>query len=111
MTKKQILLLLRNPVFLFITVIGNAAVMLFALAIYLVERGSNTMMESYFDAFYLAMTTITTVGYGDVHPVTTLGRILCMLLMVTGPGLFLTYIAMLSSLFSKLEVEEIEAEA
>ena len=67
-------------------------------------------MSSFFDAFYLAMTTITTVGFGDIHPVTTSGRVVTMLLMVSGTGLFLTYIAMLASHFSSAEMAEIESE-
>ena len=34
------------------------------------------------------MTTITTVGYGDKYPVTTEGRLLAMVVMISGMGLF-----------------------
>jgi len=40
------------------------------------------------DAMWWAMTTITTVGYGDRYPVTTEGRIVAVALMVVGVGLF-----------------------
>lgn len=40
------------------------------------------------DAIWWSVATITTVGYGDVYPVTTEGRILAMVLMVSGIGLF-----------------------
>jgi voltage-gated potassium channel len=40
------------------------------------------------DAIWWAVSTITTVGYGDVYPVTPEGRILAMILMVSGIGLF-----------------------
>jgi len=40
------------------------------------------------DAFWWSVSTITTVGYGDVYPVTPEGRILAMVLMVSGIGLF-----------------------
>jgi len=40
------------------------------------------------DAIWWSVSTITTVGYGDVYPVTGEGRILAMFLMVSGIGLF-----------------------
>ena len=40
------------------------------------------------DAIWWSVTTITTVGYGDKYPVTTEGRIVAMVLMVSGIGLF-----------------------
>jgi voltage-gated potassium channel len=40
------------------------------------------------DAVWWAMTTITTVGYGDRYPVTTEGRAVAVALMVVGVGLF-----------------------
>jgi len=43
--------------------------------------------------------TITTVGYGDKFPVTTGGRVIGMLLMTGGVGLFGTFTAFISSWF------------
>ena len=40
------------------------------------------------DAIWWSVSTITTVGYGDVYPVTGEGRILAMFLMISGIGLF-----------------------
>jgi voltage-gated potassium channel len=40
------------------------------------------------DAIWWSVTTITTVGYGDKYPVTGEGRIVAMILMVSGIGLF-----------------------
>jgi voltage-gated potassium channel len=40
------------------------------------------------DAIWWSVSTITTVGYGDVYPVTAEGRVLAMVLMVSGIGLF-----------------------
>jgi voltage-gated potassium channel len=38
-------------------------------------------------SIYWAVVTLTTVGYGDLAPATTLGRMLSMLLMLTGYGI------------------------
>jgi voltage-gated potassium channel len=51
------------------------------------------------DAFWWSVSTITTVGYGDVYPVTTEGRILAMILMVSGIGLFGVLSGLAASIF------------
>ncbi|MDI6789495.1 MAG: potassium channel family protein [Thermodesulfobacteriota bacterium] len=45
------------------------------------------------DAFYFTMVTITTVGYGDIHPATQTGKMLTILLIVMGVGTFLGVVA------------------
>ena len=52
------------------------------------------------DAVWWAMTTITTVGYGDRYPTTTEGRMVAVLLMSAGVGLFGTFSGFLASWFS-----------
>ncbi len=45
------------------------------------------------DALYFTIVTVSTVGYGDVHPVTGPGKVLAAVLIVTGVGAFLAVIA------------------
>lgn len=52
-----------------------------ALVIFNVEPNS---FESFFDAIYWATVSLTTVGYGDIYPVTTAGRIITMLSSMFG---------------------------
>lgn len=42
------------------------------------------VFDSFFDALYWATTTLTTVGYGDVYPVSNLGRAISMLSSIFG---------------------------
>ncbi|OLO07557.1 ion transporter [Salinicola sp. MH3R3-1] len=51
------------------------------------------------EALWWAVVTVTTVGYGDYYPITTMGRIVAVLLMVCGVGLFGSFAAYVSSLF------------
>jgi len=44
--------------------------------IYTAEHTTNPNINNYFDALYFGLTTLTTVGFGDVSPVTTQGRII-----------------------------------
>ncbi len=58
-----------------------AYVLISALVIYNVEPQS---FETFFDAIYWATISLTTVGYGDIYPVTTIGRIVTMVSSVFG---------------------------
>jgi len=51
------------------------------------------------DALWWAVVTTTTVGYGDHYPVTTAGRVVATILMVTGIGLFGTLSGVAASIF------------
>lgn len=53
---------------------------------YLVENGKNGF-ASIPDSIYWAIVTITTVGYGDIAPVTTLGKFVASVIMMMGYGI------------------------
>lgn len=57
------------------------------------------------DAIWWAYVTITTVGYGDKYPVTGEGRMIAVILMTVGVGLFGTFTAYISSWFVKSSAE------
>ena len=59
------------------------------------------MMDSYFNALWLIVITLTTVGYGDVYPITMAGKVLGGSLAVLGVGMFALPAAILASAFSK----------
>lgn len=58
-----------------------------------------------FDGIYWAVTTFTTVGYGDIVPVTMLGRTLSMILQVIGAMFFGIIIAMIGSYVNRAQDE------
>ncbi len=58
-----------------------AYILISALIIFNVEPDS---FPSFFDAIYWATVSLTTVGYGDIYPVTTIGRIVTMVSSIFG---------------------------
>lgn len=56
--------------------------------LYIAENGVNAAIKSPLDALWWGIVTLTTVGYGDVVPVTGEGRIAASILMLLGIGLF-----------------------
>lgn len=63
-----------------ITVLGGGA------AFSAVEKGPNGETLSVWDGVWWAVTTVTTVGYGDFSPKTSTGRIIALAVMVVGIG-------------------------
>lgn len=59
-----------------VCVLAGGYTLLSALIMFQVEPES---FETFFDAVYWAMVTLTTVGYGDIYPTSDLGRIVSMI--------------------------------
>lgn len=51
------------------------------------------------DAFYFSLVTVTTVGYGDIHPATQAGKLLAVILIISGVGTFLGVVANATEMF------------
>ena len=63
-----------------------ALVIILGSIMYLVENGENGF-NSIPDSIYWAIVTITTVGYGDISPVTPLGKFIASIMMFIGYGI------------------------
>ena len=70
------------------------------------ESDEASNIKSAPDALWWAMTTMTTVGYGDRYPVTTEGRIVACVLMVAGVGLFGSFTGYMASLLVEPEIKD-----
>ena len=98
---------LRGRVGIYLAGSVTMIVLVGALAMLDVERGGDGPIQSAGDALWWALTTITTVGYGDTYPVTTAGRFVAVGVMVCGIGVLGVVTASFASWLLE-RVEEIE---
>lgn len=68
-------------VFLFVVLI---IVIITGSVMYVVEHGSNEKFTSIPQSVYWSIVTLTTVGFGDIYPVTPLGKFLASFIMILG---------------------------
>lgn len=68
---------------------------------YILEYDVNDAVGSYLDAIYWALVTISTVGYGDISPVTDLGKVVAMFGIVFGIAMISFVTSVMVSAFSE----------
>jgi voltage-gated potassium channel len=66
------------------------------------EEGANEGIDGFDDALWWSMTTLSTVGYGDLYPETTGGRVVALVTMVMGVGVLGTLAATIATAFLDL---------
>ena len=86
----------------FITFIGGAV-------IYVFEYKVNPNIHNFFDAIYWSLITISTVGYGDISPVTHQGRILTMFLILAGIAFISFSTSIIASAFTE-KLQEVKSQ-
>jgi len=59
-----------------------------------------------FDAFYMALMTLTTVGYGEIHPLSFRGRLFASFLMLVGVATVFISFAILGDTLLRLELAD-----
>jgi voltage-gated potassium channel len=87
----------------FVTVMGGGA------GFAALENGHHDAHVSAWDGVWWAITTTTTVGYGDLAPVTTGGRIIAIAVMIVGVGFVALLAGGAAQRFLARDVAEIEA--
>jgi voltage-gated potassium channel Kch len=96
---------------------GSALLTLLLLGVFVLEFGSlailnaeqlapNGNIKTASDAIWYTIVTISTVGYGDRYPTTTNGRLIGILIIVIGVGIFGTFTGYLANLFLSPANEE-----
>jgi voltage-gated potassium channel len=83
-----------------VALIAGAIVLLASLAAYQAEHKTNPEFATVGDALWWGIVTLTTVGYGDIVPKTTAGRLCGVAIMITGIAVLGVLAGSLASLFN-----------
>lgn len=90
----------QKEILLTISGIAISYILISALVIINVEPDT---FPSYFDAIYWSIVSLTTIGYGDIYPITTIGKIITMITSIFG----IAIIALPSGVITAGMMEEI----
>ncbi|MDR6300310.1 ion transporter [Mesonia maritima] len=90
-------------VFLFAVVVLS---LIFGTVMYIVE-GAESGFTSIPISVYWCIVTLTTVGFGDIHPVTPLGQFIAAVIMIMGYGIIAVPTGIVSAEYSKISRKEI----
>ncbi len=71
------------------------------IAIYILEADKNPHIHTLFDGIYWAVVTVATVGYGDIAPVTDVGRAISILIIISGIAMISFVTSIIVSAFSE----------
>ena len=101
----RIVLALKNTkaeLFVF-SIINICFIYLAAVLVYHAEHAAgSTMFKSMFDALWWAAVTFTTIGYGDIYPITAIGKLITAGLSIMGLGIVAIPTGIIASALTKI---------
>jgi voltage-gated potassium channel len=94
---------------MYILIFAFSSIMFGAYAEYVVEFAApESKISSFGDALWWAPVTVTTVGFGDIYPVTSEGKVIASFLMIIGIMILGLFISTLGSSFVESWIEKKE---
>lgn len=96
---------IKRPAFIFLGILAATLMSFFSVLIHFVESPSNPQFDSYLESAYFTVSTMTSVGYGDVTPQTHLGKIIAMAMMLLGTFIFVSFTGVIASTVIEAELE------
>ena len=102
--------LLRTPVFWLFTGFGNACIIGGALLYRHFEAPANPVAADFLECLLWAVGIVTTVGAGNLQPVTFAGKVLMVLMMVGGAVFLWSYMALFIGALVDPELRQIESD-
>jgi hypothetical protein len=92
---------IKDKSFIYLLLLPSSSIILGAIGLFIVEQRieEKTSINNLEDAFWFAIVTMSTVGYGEIYPQTTEGKIITILLLFAG---MFTFFGFLSPIAAKL---------
>ncbi len=90
-------------------IVSISLVIYFALLSVLIQHEAmhpNAGINNWHDAIWWSITTLTTVGYGDLVPITTIGRFIGFIFLIASFSIYAILIGLISSTMNKLREEK-----
>ena len=92
-------------------VVAAIVISIGSIAIFYIESpNEKTQINSFLDAVWWTVSTVTTVGYGDIVPVTDAGKIIAIFYMIFGIGILAVFLSVLGTRIYKIRIERNDQE-
>ena len=92
-------------------VVAAIVISIGSIAIFYIESpNEETQINSFLDAVWWTVSTVTTVGYGDIVPVTDAGKIMAIFYMIFGIGILAVFLSVLGTRIYKIRIEKNDQE-
>jgi voltage-gated potassium channel len=82
--------------------------MIFGSVLYILESSVNSGFDTIPRSIYWAIVTLTTVGYGDISPITPMGQFIASLVMISGYAVIAVPTGIITSEMMKTQISEVE---
>jgi voltage-gated potassium channel len=103
---RSFIFILKRERFFYILGVTVAILLGGAIFLYLLESKTNKGVANFADAIYWAVISMTTTGYGDITPTTPAGRIVAIVVVLSGLLLFTMVTAIVASVFVEKKIRE-----
>lgn len=101
----------RRPSFIFLTFSSWTLIAIYGALFFWIEGPTNPKVTGIFDGVYFAVTTVTSVGFGDLAPTTVAGKVLTIVMMLTGTMIFVAFTALVSAAVVEAELKVVQKSA
>jgi voltage-gated potassium channel Kch len=96
-----------NKIYPSLLITAGLVVVAGTFIMYEIEKGAeNSKMTTFLDALWWCVATVTTVGYGDVVPVTSIGRMVALVYMFFGIALISILMAVITNTFYRKRIQK-----
>jgi voltage-gated potassium channel Kch len=90
---------------IYLFIVSGIVILLGTMIMYDLESGvKDTQIQTPLDALWWCIATVTTVGYGDIVPITNIGRIVAMIYMFFGITLITILLSVITNNFYKKRI-------